>query len=360
MRFKAKLSPSHVELLHNLISPISRLTPLDSTDQGNFGGTLVYIDNDKLILSTRGGCNSSSSNTASATQGNVAEYSGILCFAELITTHGIFLNHVIESVERDNAILMEVCLVQWRTALRSVLARDNTRTRGAGTGEVLGSLCGDTITNVSGGRRTSGITGYEVTLKLSKRKGLPHLCLDSKGSGSDGIIEVHHAIPVRIRKVEELQYHVPPKMGMPDVQVLLPRDRPLKNVVERLRAISPHMYIEGSMAGILTLRTDGEGSSIRTTYNKLTPLHQDVKTSEDGSFSQNKNNGEPVICNLKLDTKKLHACLHWQGTLYNRDLSSAVLCMWENEMLVMDVTLNPEIGRFMYYIPVHFLSEDWD
>jgi len=152
------------------------------------------------------------------------------------------------------------------------------------------------------------------------------------------MIEVHHAVPVRIRKVEELQYHVPPRMGMPDVQLELPRERPIRNVVERLRAISPHVYIEGSMAGVLTFRIDGDGSSIRTTYNKLIAIREDTKqTSQDDDAS-----------------------LHWQASLSsNRDVSSAVLCMWENEMLVLDVTLNPEIGRFMYYVPVHYLSEEW-
>ena len=184
---------------------------------------------------------------------------GIFCFAELITTRGIFREHVIESVERDNAILMEVCLVQLRTALRSVLARDRGRNKasggGGGGGEVVGQgsqrqqnyhSTGGTHAHTHthrAGNNTGNIHvvgGYEVTLKLAKRNGgLPHLCIDSKGSGGM-MIEVHHAVPVRIRKVEELQYHVPPRMGMPDVQLELPRDRPVRNVVERLRSISPH------------------------------------------------------------------------------------------------------------------------
>ena len=116
------------------------------------------------------------------------------------------------------------------------------------------------------------------------------------------------------------------------------------------------------MEGIITLRIEGDGSSIRTTYNKLIPIHHDAKSSQDdGSIPQNENHsGSSGTCKIKVDTKKLHACLHWQGTLSSRDLSSAVICMWENEMLVLDVTLNPEIGRFMYYIPVHFISEEWD
>ena len=35
------------------------------------------------------------------------------------------------------------------------------------------------------------------------------------------------------------RYHTPPRLGMPDVQLELPKDRPLKSVIERLRTISP-------------------------------------------------------------------------------------------------------------------------
>jgi len=155
------------------------------------------------------------------------------------------------------------------------------------------------------------------------------------------------------------RYHVPPRLGMPDVQLALPKDRPIRNVVERLRGIAPHVYMEGSMAGILTLRIDSDGASIRTSFNKLIPIHEDCKSSQSQSQSPSQSQTtEPARCTVKVDSKKLHASLHWQATLGVRDVSSAVLCMWENEMLVLDVTLNPEIGRFMYYVPVHYVSSD--
>ena len=117
------------------------------------------------------------------------------------------------------------------------------------------------------------------------------------------------------------------------------------------------------MSGILVLRIDSEGASIRTSYNNLTPLHEDCKSSQlsqDPTTPTPPSHSQAAKCILKVDSKKLHASLHWQGTLAPRDVSMAVLCMWENEMLVLDVSLNPEIGRFMYYIPVHYISDDWD
>eukprot|EP01083_Nonionella_stella_P089985 251361_1 len=436
MKFKAKLSLPHTQLLYNLVNPLSRLHSFsmnhsdtsmnvsssnannnntanvmnnyNSSSNNNGTTTILYLDNDKLVLSTRG-----------SSHKNDAE--GIFCFAELITTDGIgiFNHHVIQSIETDNAILMEVCLVQLKTALRGVLGTQKDMD-GRGTGGM------------------ANLFSQEVTMKLAKRNGgMPHICLDVRDVNvGEGGIGVHHAIPVRIMRVEELQYHVPPRLGMPDVQLTLPRhrDRPLKTVVERLKGIAPQVFLEGSMAGILTLRIDSDGASIRTAFNKLIPIHEDCKSSqtqsqsqgqsqsqsqsqeEGGSVSgsgststsstqfgsqsqtqtnngnrngnapkrrrtqrcqtqnqtQNNNNSsqtqtrtqtqarsdEPVKCTVKLDTRKLHASLHWQATLGVRDVSSAVMCMWENEMLVLDVTLNPEIGRFMYYVPVHFVSSD--
>jgi hypothetical protein len=117
------------------------------------------------------------------------------------------------------------------------------------------------------------------------------------------------------------------------------------------------------MKGLLSLRIDGDGASIRTTFTKLVPIHEDCKSQQDATSQTqppSQDQQQHANCTVKVDSKKLHASLHWQGTLNMiRDVSTAVLCMWENEMLVLDVTLNPDIGRFMYYVPVHYISNDW-
>ena len=312
--------------------------------------TILYLDNDKLVLSTRGSSHKNDSE-------------GIFCFAELLSRDGVFTSHVIESLEEDNAILMEINLLQFKTALKGLL---NTQREASNSNAMA-------------------LTSHEINIKLAKRNGgLPHLCFDvkdpftySSSSNNDHGIGVNYSIPVRIMRVDELQFHVPPRLGMPDVQLALPKERPIRNVVERLRGIAPCLCLEGSMRGILTLRVDSDGVGIRTSFDKLIPIHEDCKSSQaqipqpsqdEGQGDNGREslmatatttqNNEPAKCTLKVDSKKLHACLHWQATLGIRDISSAVLCMFENEMLVLDVTLNPEIGRFMYYVPVHYISSD--
>ena len=67
---------------------------------------------------------------------------------------------------------------------------------------------------------------------------------------------------------------------------------------------------------------------------------------------------EPARCTVKVDGRKLAACLQWQGSL-GRAVGSAVLCLVENETLCLHCTLGPgSIGFFTYYIPVHYLARD--
>jgi HUS1 checkpoint protein len=115
--------------------------------------------------------------------------------------------------------------------------------------------------------------------------------------------------------------------------------------MERLRSISPTVYLNANMSGELTISMDSDGSSIRTIFTKLTPRHEDCKQ------------GASDECSVKVDCKKLTACLQWQQQ--TGLASSALLCLVENEALVLHVLLNPaDVGFFTYYIPVHFQARD--
>jgi HUS1 checkpoint protein len=304
MRFKAKLQNEQVHLLYSLIGPISRLTSV----------AVLYLDPNHVRLSTRDSCGD-----------------GIACFTELTTTNGIFLSHRVESAA-NNAIVFEIDLTQWRTALHSVLGGSSEQQRRNGRGDDDSLPMGP----------VSSIT----TFKLAKRNGgMPCLCIDASCSPLG--VDVHHAIPVRIMPAKDMQFHLPPKINVPDVQLELSATQPLRIVVERLKSISPHVYMEGSMAGELTLRIVNDGASIRTYFSKLVPRFDDCKSSQ-----------PDTSCKLKVDTKKLSTCLQWQATMA-KHVSSALLCMVENEMLVLHIVLNPaDVGFFTYYIPVHFLSND--
>ncbi len=106
------------------------------------------------------------------------------------------------------------------------------------------------------------------------------------------------------------------------------------------------------MAGELVLRVENDAVHIRTFYDKLIPRIDDQ--SEQMQQSQ-----ETARCTLKVDSKKLLASLQWQSAMSRGSVSSYIVCMIENEMMVVHVVLNPEdLGFITYYIPVHYISDD--
>lgn len=353
MRFKSKLATEHVQLLHNVIVPISRLTGGGGGSIGS--GTTIYLDPENLRISSRGGAGSRVDGGSSQLGGAEQGAEGIACFAELIAMNGIFLEHKIESIA-NNVIVFDVDLVQLRTALAATL--QSLGGGGGGDGGVRsGPLhnSGEDARNSSFSSRnntsySSSSTPILVVMKLAKRGGLPCLCLDA--SCANGTLDVHHAIPVRILRAEEWQHHLPPLVNAPDVQLEFQLERPLKAVIERLKCISPHIYVDGSMAGELVLRVENDAVSIRTFYDKLIPRIDDQ--SEQMQQSQ-----ETPRCTLKVDSKKLLASLQWQSAMSRGSVSSYIVCMIENEMMVVHVVLNPEdLGFITYYIPVHYISHD--
>mmetsp|Transcript_13886 Transcript_13886/g.30277 ORF Transcript_13886/g.30277 Transcript_13886/m.30277 type:complete len:355 (-) Transcript_13886:25-1089(-) len=353
MRFKSRMAVEHVQLLHNVIVPISRLTGGGGGPDGKSigSGTTLYLDPEVLRISSRGGAGrTADGGGASQHAGGEQGAEGIACFSELIAMNGIFLEHKIQSIA-ENVIVFDIDLVQLQTALAATL--QSLGGSSAGDSAKSAPLHNSSADARNSSRRSSSSfhsTSILVVMKLAKRGGLPCLCLDT--SCANGTLDVHHAVPIRILRAEEWQHHLPPVVNTPDVQLEFQLDRPLRPVIERLKAISPIIYLEGSMAGELNLRIDNDAVSIRTFYDKLIP-----RVDEETSQSQT----DPARCTLKVDSKKLLASLQWQSSMARGSVSSYIICMIENEMMVVHVVLNPEdVGFFTYYIPVHFLSPDMD
>lgn len=341
MRFKAKLAPEQVSLLYQLIVPISRLASSSSAGDGvatslHRNGCVLYMDTNRLCISIKG---------------QSTDTDGIICFAELQASQGIFLEHRIESAAENNVILMELDICQLRMALQSVTSEH--RSSDSNTSSSLTGLADQNMT----------------VLKLAKRSNIPCLCLDANNNaGSGSAVAVHHTIPVRILRPAEMQYHLPPQIPLPDVQLELTGTTAatVKTVVERLRSLSPTVHLSASMTGELTVSLDSDGASIRTFFSKLHPRPEDCKPGTDE-------------CCVKVDTKKLCASLQWQGgnssggsggggggsgnltahAAAHNLVSSATLCLVENEMLIVHAVLQPaQVGFFTYYVPVHYLSSD--
>ena len=204
MRFKSKLATEHLQLLHNVIVPISRLTGGGGGSIGS--GTTIYLDPEHLRISSRGGAGSRVDGGTSQLGGAEQGAEGIACFAELIALNGIFLEHKIESIA-NNVIVFDIDLVQLRTALSATLQSLGGSGGDSGTRSGPFHNSGEDARNSSFSSRNntsySSSSSILVVMKLAKRGGLPCLCLDT--SCANGSLDVHHAIPVRILRAEEWQ-----------------------------------------------------------------------------------------------------------------------------------------------------------
>lgn len=87
MRFKATLATEQVSLLYSLVNPMSRLATDGGGSRMMGGGTIMYLSPEVIKISTRGRGSSDSD--------------GMICFSELATQGGIFLDQRVESIS-DN------------------------------------------------------------------------------------------------------------------------------------------------------------------------------------------------------------------------------------------------------------------
>lgn len=193
-----------LSLLHNIIAPISRL------QDAHRHYAVLYLDEDFVRISFKN------------------SESGITCFVEL-SQRDLFVDHRIESAA-DNVIVCQVDLVSFKLALQSVV--------GGGNAALVNKPAPQTPQN-------GGVLHQHevVVLKLAKRKGHPCLCLEGKHAQSDIAnhdVEIHQAIPVTILRKAEMQNHLPPQINMPQVQLELPQDRPIRHLLDKLKVMGQH------------------------------------------------------------------------------------------------------------------------
>lgn len=317
-------------VFHSVIAPISKL-------QDHHRLAVLYLDKEYIRLS----CKTSE---------------GITCFAEL-SQNELFVEHRIESAA-DNVIVCQVDLVAMRLALQSL---EN------GTSHQNNNVLREARQQQQqdGGNNNDSIFlgQQQCILKLAKRSNMPCLCLEGR-SATDNDVEIHQAIPVTIMRAQEMQNHLPPQINHPQVQLELPpmNRAPIRAVIDKLKGMAKCVLLEGTMKGDLTIRIDHDGACMACFYNGLIPRWQDEdmddENGNDGNSTRQTHNVN-ASCVLKVDTHKLSTCLQWQQN--QLPMTSCLLGMVYNEMLVLHVLLSPEqVGFFTYYLPVHFLQEDED
>ncbi|GMH75586.1 hypothetical protein TrRE_jg12989 [Triparma retinervis] len=281
MRFKARTTKASVSFLVSLLSPLARLSET----------SYIKIDPKQLRISTGGG-----------------EQSGLKCFTE-VSLEAIFHAYKIESMQ-GNQILVECDLNHLRSLLSSIL-----------TAMTPSSTC---------------------LLKLAKRNLYPVIVVEKEGG--DGV-DVKGEVPVRVLQVNEFSNMLPPKTSVPDVQVVLPpaSNPTLRNVLEKMKGMAGHVYVEGSMSGDLSFSSMKDGVAARVFFNGLKVAFQDCKASAEYQARHNPRNSAPqddttYKCVVKVEAKRLLEMFRWQIPL-QKWVTDSTLCMVEDEMLILHCQL---------------------
>mmetsp|Transcript_24923 Transcript_24923/g.34158 ORF Transcript_24923/g.34158 Transcript_24923/m.34158 type:complete len:280 (-) Transcript_24923:433-1272(-) len=229
----------------------------------------------------------------------------VRAFAEL-NVQGLFMEWRIES-QSDNCILIEVGFQNLLDALNSA-------------------------------RRAP-----QCQIKLTKRSGQPCLCLETRALE----VEVVHDIPVTLMRASEHEYYLPPEVPQPQVQIELPSSKSFKNVIDRMKGLTKNIYIQGDMAGSLTVRLESDMVHIRSFFSNLQPRFE--------SLDDNSETNKAIV---KVDAKTLATVLHSYGLRHD----SMIMCLIEGCSLVLHVVLSPTCtGTLTFYLQIISLNEDdWE
>ena len=223
------------------------------------------------------------------------------------------------------------------------------------------------LDNLARALKTASGLQVDTSLKLTKKNGVPMLTFEIKGQGQGP--DVQHDVPLRIvTDVDELAAYREP--SLPDdvaaISVVFPATelRALRNVVERMRAISDYLQLtasgsdaSGGGAGGGTLKLEAEKDnlvSIATTYARLDV--QLLRGAEAATADAEAQRGvhEAVA---RVEAKKLQKVL---AALLGTDIKvhNALLCIIPHTSVVLKFFLpdqNTGSSCLIFYLPACLL-----
>lgn len=259
MRFKAKLSNHQVNLLHSLLTTLSKM--------GENSAKFQFDANHFRIL-----LNSQTNQ----------DTSGIVVFAEF-ENNRIFLDHKIESKADNHCISMKLELSQLKLAFRTILSNEKDATID---------------------------TPIPAVWKLAKRQNTPCLCLD----GMANKIQIHQAVPVVLSPDHVLS--IPPFPDVPDLQVELPSQNSLRILLEKSKHSTNVVYLVGKTTGELLVQLYTEsGSFVQAHLANLSVAGKDTTVKVDIRKLTASLSSPCTLCMMENETLILHNTVENAGSL---------------------------------------------
>jgi HUS1 checkpoint protein len=183
----------------------------------------------------------------------------------------------------------------------------------------------------------SGTGAQEVFMKLTKKGGTAYLSFAIITNVARSV-SITQEIPVLIQTPVQLQEYTEPVLPDPEVYIMMPPLKSLKNVVERMKNIDNYLILQANMAGELTLKVQTDNISVATFYRKLEHPHIEGKETPVTSSEQK--------AKVKVDVKKFSKFL-FSHVIVPKNV---ICCIVEDTALVLHVLLDDLF--ITYYIPV--------
>ena len=180
-------------------------------------------------------------------------------------------------------------------------------------------------------------------MKLTKRNGNPVLCVETRMLD----VDVVHDIKINVMHASDYAYYKPPDVPQPTVQLELPVEKTLKNVVDKLRNITRSVYLKGSMVGSLEIEADTDAVTLKTFFSSLCPRFESLDEDECQENSTV----------MKVDTKKLSMVLQGYNTLSKIKNLVIILCMIHNHSLIMHMLVG-NVGTLTFYVGIMEMEEN--
>lgn len=227
------------------------------------------------------------------------EYSkGALVFSEIMTKSA-FSEYLIESPHR-NELAVEVVVTNMFRALRS------------------------------------GASSFETSIKLAKKDGRAYLTFEFSENDSIHLVQ---DVPVTLQSPKKVMLCAEPDVPAPEIKMKLPKLKPLRTVIDRMKTIDDLLTIRLSSDGRASFRVETPMVSIETFFRDLS-LNPDEKQSQAEVFES--------VC--KLNVAKFARML--QGCSLLPQCDHMVACIAEQHAFIVHVIFSQDLGTMTFYIPL--------
>jgi HUS1 checkpoint protein len=183
----------------------------------------------------------------------------------------------------------------------------------------------------------SGQFAHETLVKLTKKNGIPYLsfAIEMIATQSMSILQ---DVPVNVLSPAQIASFVEPLLPDPEVYIMMPPLKLLRNVVDRMKNIDDYLTVQANMAGEFTLKVETDMVSIATFYRNLDHPHIEGRDPPRVNPDQ--------AAAVKVDIKK------FSRFLYSSQVSpqNVICCIVKGQALVLHVLLDDLF--ITYYIPV--------